>query len=80
MSYLNQSITSEFAFHSPTDVIEKFLLKKNLQNILVEIVIVRPESPVRDMKSQMALGQTKYQEALHVAFLGLCILKRHRKL
>ena len=42
-------------------------------------MIVRPESPVRDMTSQVALGQTKYQEA-HVAFLGLCILKCHRKL
>ena len=42
-------------------------------------MIVRPESSVRDMTSQVALGQTKYQEA-HVAFLGLCILKCHRKL
>ena len=44
-------------------------------------MIVRPVSgPVRDMTSQVTLGQTKYQEALHVAFLGLCILKCHRKL
>ena len=35
-------------------------------------MIVRPESSVRDMTSQVALGQTKYQEA-HV-------LKCHRKL
>ena len=43
-------------------------------------MIVRPESPVRDMTSQVTLGQAKYQEALHVAFWGLCILKCHRKL
>ena len=42
-------------------------------------MIVRPESPVRDMTSQVALGQTKYSKA-HVAFLGLCILKCHREL
>ena len=41
--------------------------------------ITRPESPVRDTTSQVALGQTKYQEA-NVAFLGLCTLKCHRKL
>ena len=41
-------------------------------------MIVRPESPVRDMTSRVTLGQTKYQEA-HVAFLGLSILKCHRK-
>ena len=58
----------------------KVSFKKTLQNILVEIMIVRPESPVRDMTSQETLGQTKYQEALHVAFLGLWILKCHRKL
>ena len=42
-------------------------------------MIVGPESSERDMTSQVALGQTKYQEA-HVLFLGLCILKCHRKL
>ena len=42
-------------------------------------IIVCPESSVPDMTSQVALGQTKYQEA-HVLFLGLCILKCHRKL
>ena len=42
-------------------------------------MIVRPESPVRDMTSQVALGQAKYSKA-HVAFLELCILKCHRKL
>ena len=35
-------------------------------------MIVRPEGSVRDMTSQVALGQTKYQET-HVLFLGLCI-------
>ena len=33
-------------------------------------MIVRPESSVRDMTSQVALGQTEYQEA-HVLFLRL---------
>ena len=42
-------------------------------------MVVRPESPVRDMTSQVALGQTKYSKA-HIAFLGLCILKSYRKL
>ena len=42
-------------------------------------MVVRPESPVPDMTSQVALGQTKYSKA-HVAFLGLCILKCYRKL
>ena len=42
-------------------------------------MIVRPESPVPDMTSQVALGQTKYSK-VHVAFLGLCVLKCHRKL
>ena len=30
-------------------------------------MVVRAESPVRDMTSQVALGQTKYSKA-HVAF------------
>ena len=79
MSYSNQRITPEFCF-SPFDRrSRKFLFKNTLQNILVEIMIVRPESSVPDMTSQVALGQTKYQES-HVLFLGLCILKCHRKL
>ena len=41
-------------------------------------MIVRPERTVRDMTSKVTLGQTKYQQA-HVAFLGPCILKRHRQ-
>ena len=42
-------------------------------------MIVRPERPVRDMKTQVTLDQTKYQE-VHVAVLGLCIFKCHRNL
>ena len=45
---------------------------------MVEIMIVRSERTVRDMTSKVTLGQTKYQQA-HIAFLGLCILKRHRQ-
>ena len=47
---------------------------------MVEIMIVRPKRTVRDMTSKVtALGQTKYLQA-HVAFLELCILKRHRQM
>ena len=46
---------------------------------MVEIMIVRSERTVRDMTSKVTLGQTKYQQA-HVAFLGLCILKRHTQM
>ena len=42
-------------------------------------MIVRPEKTVRDMTSKVTLSQTKFQQA-HVAFLGLCILKRHRQM
>ena len=41
-------------------------------------MIVCPESPVRNMTSQVALGQTKYSKA-HVAFLGL-YLKMSKKI
>ena len=80
MSYSNQPIIPEFCFLPSDRRSRNVSFSKTLQNISVEIMIVRPESPVRDMTSQVTLGQTKYQEALHVAFLGLCILKCHRKL
>ena len=79
MSYSNQPITPEFCFLPSDRRSRKVSFQKTLQNILVEIMIVRLESSVRDMTSQVALGQTKYQEA-RVAFLGMCILKCHRKL
>ena len=46
---------------------------------MVEMMIVRSERTVRGMTSKVTLGQTKYQQA-HVAFLGLCILRRHRQM